>query len=173
MKRYLGLLELLFIVRRIPAWSTNLTTRAVATPKLIVVDSGLGGHLAGMNLKRSRHPEAPVGALVENFVLSELARQLSWTEEPVELFHYRDRDRYEVDAILERASGEIVAVEVKAAETVRADDFRGIRRLASRLGNQLIAGVVLYSGEQTLPFGDRQYAMPISALWTTANQDLT
>lgn len=167
-KRYLDLLELLFVIRRIPAWSSNLTTRAVATPKLIMTDSGLAGHLVGMSLKRAKHPTSPVGALVENFVLSELARQLSWADEPVRLYHYRDRDQREVDAILERASGEVVAIEVKAAETVRADDFRGLTHLARRLGDQFLAGIVLYAGQQPLPFGERMRAWPISALWTTA-----
>jgi predicted AAA+ superfamily ATPase len=167
-KRYLDLLELLFVVRRVPAWSNNLTTRAVATPKLMTVDSGLAGHLTGLTMKRARHPTSPVGPIVENFVLGELARQLSWAEEPVRLYHYRDRDQYEVDAILEHASGEVVAVEVKAAETVRGEDFRGIRHLARRLGERLVAGVVFYAGGQVLPFGDRLRAMPISALWTAS-----
>ncbi len=166
-KRYLDLLELLYVVRRIPAWSTNLTTRAVATPKLMVVDSGLAGHLAGMTAKRARHPTAPVGPIMENFVLGELARQLSWAHEPVHLYHYRDRDGNDVDAVLERASGEVVAVEVKAAETVRSEDFRGIQHLRRRLGDQLLAGFVLYAGRQALPFGERLCALPISALWTT------
>jgi hypothetical protein len=171
LKRYLDLLELLFIVRRIPAWSTNLTTRATAAPKLIVIDSGLAGHLAGITQKRAQHPTTPVGPLIENFVLGELACQLSWTDEPVRLYHYRDRDGHEVDAILERASGEVVAVEVKAAETVRAEDFRGIQHLARRLGDRLLAGIVLYAGGQALPFGDRLRAVPISTLWARANPD--
>jgi predicted AAA+ superfamily ATPase len=104
--------------------------------------------------------------LVETFVLGELARQITWTEAPFRLYHYRDRDDYEVDAVLEHASGEIVAVEVKASQTVRGDDFRGIQRLARRLGDQLIAGVVLYAGRDALPFGDRMRAWPMSALWT-------
>ncbi len=119
-----------------------------------------------MTPKRGRHPAAPVGPLIESFVVAELARQVSWADEPVRLHHYRDRDGYEVDAILERASGELVAVEVKAAETVRSDDFRGIRRLARRLGDQLLAGIVLYAGRLCLSFGERLRAMPISALWT-------
>jgi uncharacterized protein len=165
-KRYLNLLDLLFITRRIPAWSTNLTTRAVATPKLVLTDSGLAAHLTGMSLRRARNPTAPVGPLVETFVLGELTRQLTLTDRPVRLYHYRDRDQYEVDAVLESASGEVVACEVKAAETVRSEDFRGIQRLTRRLGDQLVAGVVLYAGGQALPFGDRLRAWPISALWT-------
>jgi predicted AAA+ superfamily ATPase len=165
-KRYLHLLELLFITRQIPAWSTNLTTRAVATPKLVLTDSGLAAYLTGMSLRRARQPTAPVGPLIETFVLGELTRQISLTEQPVRLYHYRDRDQYEVDAVLESASGEIVACEVKAAETVRSEDFRGIQRLARRLGDQFVAGIVLYAGGQPLPFGDRLRAWPISALWT-------
>ncbi|MEU4830648.1 ATP-binding protein [Streptosporangium sp. NPDC023615] len=164
-KRYVDLLDLVYVVRRIPAWSSNATTRAVATPKLLVVDSGLGAHLAGLTPARVADITAPVGPLLENFTLGELARQLTWAEEPVRLYHYRDRDGVEVDGILERASGEVVGIEVKAAETVRADDFKGLRHLARRLGDRFIAGYVLYAGRETLPFGDRMRALPLSALW--------
>jgi uncharacterized protein len=164
-KRYLDLLDLLFMIRRIPAWSTNLTTRAVATPKLLMVDSGLAGHLAGISLKRAGRPTTPIGPLIENFVLGELSRQLGWTSEPVRLYHYRDRDGYEVDAVLEHASGAVVAVEVKAAETARSGDFRGIQHLARRLGDRLAAGIVLYAGSTPLSFGDRLRAWPIASLW--------
>lgn len=164
-RRYLDLLELLFVIRRIPAWSTNLTTRAVATPKLSMVDSGLAAHLAGITNRRLHRADTPVGPLMENFVLGELGRQLTWATEPVRLYHYRDRDNVEVDAILEHGSGDIVAIEVKAAETVRADDFRGINHIARRHGDRLVAGIVLYTGSQPLPFGDRLRAWPISTLW--------
>lgn len=166
-KRYVDLLELVYFVHRIPAWSTNLTTRAVAIPKLVVTDSGLAGHLTGMSVKRAKHPTAPVGPLIENFVLSELARQLTWTAENIRLYHYRDRDQREVDAVLEHASGEVVAIEVKAAETIRPDDFRHIRYLADKLGEQFRAGFVLYAGGQSLPFGDKLRALPIASLWTS------
>ena len=165
-RRYLDLLDLVFITRRVPAWSSNLATRAVATPKLVLNDSGLAAHLTGMTMKRARHPIAPVGPLLETFVLGELSRQLTFASQQVRLYHYRDRDQYEVDAVLESASGEIVACEVKAAETVRSEDFRGIERLARQLGDRLIAGIVLYAGQTPLPFGDRFRAWPISTLWT-------
>ena len=58
----------------------------------------------------------------------------------------------------------LVACGVKAAETVRSEDFRGIQRLARHLGDQLLAGIVVYAGRQALPFGERLRAWPISAL---------
>ena len=166
LSRYLDLLELIFVIKRIPAWSSNLTTRAISTPKLIVTDSGLGGRLIGMSEERAKDPTAPVGPLLENFAIGEVARQLTWAEEPMQLFHYRDRDQVEVDMMLEHAAGTVIGVEVKAAETVRAEDFRGLRHLANRLGDRLRAGIVLYAGEQQLSFGDRLAALPMAALWT-------
>lgn len=166
LKRYLDLLELVFVIKRIPAWSSNLTRRAISTPKLILTDSGLGGHLTGMSEERAKDPTAPVGQLLENFAIGEVARQLVWADELVYLYHYRDRDQFEVDMILEHASGSIIGIEVKAAETVRGEDFRGLRHLAERIGDRFRAGIVLYAGEQQLPFGDRLTAMPMSALWT-------
>jgi predicted AAA+ superfamily ATPase len=165
LSRYLDLLELVFVIRRIPAWSSNLTTRAISTPKLIVTDSGLGGRLIGLSEERAKDPTALVGPLLENFAICEVARQLSWAEEPVQLFHYRDRDKVKVDMVLEHASGQVIGIEVKAAETVRGDDFRGLRHLADRLGGRFQAGFVLYAGEQSLPFGDKLKALPMAALW--------
>jgi len=167
-RRYIDALELVYIVRRIPAWSRNLTARITHKPKLIFIDSGLAGHLMGMTLRQASHPTATIGPLIENFVLGELARQLTWSEEPVFMYHYRDQDRHEVDAVLERASGEVVGIEVKAAETVLAEDFRGLRHLAERLGGERFhAGYVLYAGAEVLRFGPRMRAIPISTLWTT------
>jgi predicted AAA+ superfamily ATPase len=151
LSRYLDLLELVFVIKRIPAWSSNLTTRAISTPKLIVTDSGLGGRLIGMSEERAKDPTAPVGPLLENFAIGEVARQLTWAEEPVQLFHYRDRDKVEVDMVLEHASGTVIGVEVKAAETVRAEDFRGLRHLANRLGDRFRAGIVLYAASSNSP----------------------
>ena len=48
---------------------------------------------------------------------------------------------------------------------MRNEDFRGLRHLAERLGDDLVVGVVLYLGHQTLPFGPKLRAMPVAALW--------
>src|SRR5262249_23602969 len=71
LKRYLDALELVYVIRRVPAWASNLTTRAVGTPKLLFTDSGIAGHLARMTLARGAHPLANVGPILENFAIGE------------------------------------------------------------------------------------------------------
>jgi predicted AAA+ superfamily ATPase len=97
-----------------------------------------------------------------------LARQLTWSRTSVRLYHYRDRDQYEVNGVLEDNAGQIVGVEVKASETVRTDDFRELKLLQRRLGDRFRAGFVFYCGTESLSFGDGMACLPISALWTTA-----
>jgi hypothetical protein len=72
-----------------------------------------------------------------------------------------------VDLVLENRRGQVVGIDVKAASTVRPEDFRGLRHLAKRVGDDFQVGVVLYTGTQTLPFGPGFRAVPISALWQT------
>jgi uncharacterized protein len=163
--RYMGLLEEIFLIKRIPGWSRNLGTRATATPKLVFVDSGIAARLLSVDSHALRRPGAPFGPLLEGFVLSELARQITWSNELAELYHYRDHNKVEVDAVLENRRRQVVGIEVKAASTVRAEDFAGLRRLAERLGDDFLVGVVLYTGTATLPFGPKFRAVPVSAIW--------
>jgi len=164
-KRYLALLEEVFLIKRIPAWSRNLSSRAVGTAKVAMVDSGIAANLLGLDAGSLRRPETPLGPLLEGFAAMEIARQLTWSEQRAEVYHYHTKDNVEVDLILENRRGHVVAIEVKAGSTVRAQDFRGLRHLAARVGDDLLVGIVLYTGRQTLPFGPRFRAIPLSVLW--------
>jgi hypothetical protein len=163
--RYLELLAAVFLIKQIPAWTSGTTGRAIGTPKLTYVDSGIACHLLGQDTSRLAEPGGAAGPMVENFVLSELARQLTWSDERVSLYHYRTRDGVEIDAVLETADGRVVGIEVKAGATVHGEDLAGLRHLATRLGPRFVAGYVLYTGQQTLSFGDRLLALPLDALW--------
>ncbi|MEM1043370.1 MAG: DUF4143 domain-containing protein [Bacteroidota bacterium] len=103
--------------------------------------------------------------MLETFVYGELRRQASGYEDPVAFYHLRDRDGVEVDLVLERSGRYIAGVEVKASATVRASDFRGLRKLQEAVGDRFVAGVILYDGETALPFGERLWAVPVGGLW--------
>ena len=163
--RYMRLLEEVFLIKRLPGWSRNLGTRATAAPKLIFADSAIAARLLGLESHALRRPGAPFGTLLESFVLSELARQLTWSHHLADLCHYRDHNKVEVDGILEDRHGQVIGIEVKAASTVRTEDFNGLRQLSAKVGDDFVLGMVLYTGTATLPFGPKLRAVPVSALW--------
>jgi uncharacterized protein len=167
-RRYLALLEEVFLIKQIPAWTRNLNTRSIAKSKLAFVDSGVAAAMLDQDVSRLRKPGSPLGGLLEGFVAMEIARQLTWSRTRAELFHYRTRDQVEVDIVLENRRGEVIAIEVKSSATPSTEDFRGIRHLHERVGDDLVAGYVLHAGPHTLPFGDKYLAVPISALWEMA-----
>lgn len=162
------ILEDLFLVRRLQSSHTNLTSRQVKAPKLYVTDTGLLSHLLNADAVGAdglARDAQLAGPLFETFVAMELQRQCGWSRSEPSLYHYRDSQQREVDIVLELRSGEIAGVEVKSAATVRARDFAGLRHLRDKLGDRFKAGVVLYTGERSLPFGDRLTAVPLCGLW--------
>lgn len=167
LKRYLTLLQATFLVRELPAWSTNRSKRLVKSPKLVIADSGLAAHLVGFEAVESVPPalaDLP-GLLLESFVIGELVKQSGWSQTRTALFHFRTQRGAEVDAVLERRDGAIVGIEVKAAGSVSSRDFRGLRALRETRPEAFHRGVVLYTGSEVVPFEDRLTAVPLSALW--------
>lgn len=162
--RYLSLLEQLFIVERLPAWSRSGLQRLVKTPKLHFVDSGLAAALRGITAASISPDRTQFGPLLETSVLSELRKQAGWYDGPLRFTHYRDKDGVEVDVVMESERGQLVGIEIKASATVSAADFIGLNRLR-RAAKEFVCGYVLYDGTQTLAFGDGLHAVPISALW--------
>jgi predicted AAA+ superfamily ATPase len=167
-RRYIRLLEAAYIIRVVPGWATSRTTRLVRQSKAFVCDSGFLCHLLGVTAEQLMDPASRErGPVLESFVTMELYRQLGWSRTRGELFHLRTKDGTEVDALIEAADGTVVGVEVKAGSTVRDEDFRGLRLLAERVGGGFRAGIVLYTGERSLSFGDRLRCLPLSDLWAT------
>jgi uncharacterized protein len=163
-KTHLDVLERLFLLRIRRPWHVNLGKRQVKAPKLYVSDPGLLAGLLAAHPDRVVTDDRLAGSLFETFVATELERQASWSPEPLTFWHYREGER-EVDVIVERPSGEVVGIEVKAGATVHPADFRGLLHMRERIGRRLLAGVVLYTGERTLPFGEGLWAVPLEALW--------
>jgi predicted AAA+ superfamily ATPase len=163
-KAYVALLEQMFLVKRLPAWRPGLGAREASTPKLYICDSGLLAHLLGASIERIKNDDQVTGKLCETFVAGELLRHASWSQEQPRLFHYQ-RDREDVDLVLENNRGQVVGVEVKAAATLRRSDWKWLAKLADARGDSFSAGMVVYAGEQTIPLGNRLWAVPYSGLW--------
>ncbi|MGH8801142.1 MAG: ATP-binding protein, partial [Casimicrobiaceae bacterium] len=164
---YVTLLERVFLLERLPAWHTNRLSRMVKRPKLHMGDTGVACALLGIGATALDNDRTTLGPMLETFVLQELRRHASSRPTPIDFFHFRDRDDFEVDIVLEQGQSAVAGVEVKAAATVMEGDFRGLRKLRDAARKRFTSGVVLYDGSATISFGDRLYAVPLRALWET------
>lgn len=162
---YVTLLERVFLLEELQPWHSNRLSRMVKTPKLHLSDTGVAAALLGMDADTLAADRDVLGQLLETFIYQELRRQASWQEDDVRFHHFRDKDGYEVDMVLERGARHVAGIEVKAAATVTVADFRGLRKLAAAAGTRFTAGVVLYDGEASVSFGEGLYAIPVRALW--------
>lgn len=165
LSRYIPLLEALFLIWFLPAWSSNLSKRLVKSPKLHVIDSGLACHLCGADAERLADDSIMAGRLLESFVAGELLKQSSWTEHPVTLYHYRSQNGEEVDVVLEDRAGRVAAVEVKLSASVASHDIKGLASLRDALGDHFVRGVVVYTGQDVIPMGDRIFAVPVGMMF--------
>jgi predicted AAA+ superfamily ATPase len=164
LKRYMTLLSATFLIQLVPAWSGNLTKRLVKTPKIVMGDTGLMSHLLGVNQKRLNTGDM-IGPLLENFIIMEIKKQITWSAIKPQIFHFRTQTGQEVDIVLEDRAGNIVGIELKASATVHAHDFKGLRAFAETAGKRFRRGIVLYTGTESIPFGETLTALPVQILW--------
>jgi hypothetical protein len=164
-EKYLGILERLFLIRRLPAWHRNRAKRLVKAPKVHVIDSGLAATLISLKPDDWSNHSTDFGPLLESFVVQQLICQATWNDSEIKFSHYRDKDQVEVDLVIEQ-NREVWGVEVKKSASIRAKDGAGLSRLAAQAGKRFRGGMILYCGNNTLPLKQSNcFAVPMDALW--------
>ncbi|MBL4749667.1 MAG: ATP-binding protein [Amylibacter sp.] len=166
-QKYLRVFESLFIVHTLQPWFTNKLKRLTKSPKLHFLDAGLLAALRDFSPETVGKNKMPFGAILETFVFSELQKIATWSEQRCSFSHFRDKDKNEVDIVIENRRGEVVGIEVKSSATVSSDDFSGMRKLAEACGDRFVQGIVLYDHDQVVPFADNMFAAPLSSLWSS------
>jgi predicted AAA+ superfamily ATPase len=170
-ENYVKLIEAVFLVYRLPAWGTTLGARITRHPKVHLVDSGVMAWL--LNLTPQKITQATpaalteYGHLLETFAVGEILKQASWFDAPVTAGHFRTEAGDEVDLVLERDDGQVIAIEVKAGSRISGEDFRGLRQLKERLGLRLEAAIILYTGEHAYTHEDWITILPLDRLWAS------
>jgi predicted AAA+ superfamily ATPase len=171
-EEYLRLLEAVFLHYVLPAWGTTLLSRAAAKPKVHFLDTGLASRLLRVTpeklLAAKASAQQQFGHLLETFVVGEILKQTHWLDAPVDVGHWRTHDGQEVDLVIERMDGSVLAIEVKASPDVRAEDLRGIRALQKKLGQDQVTGVVLHTGKSGWRIDAGTIALPIARIWQPA-----
>jgi predicted AAA+ superfamily ATPase len=168
-ENYIKLLEAVFLVYRLPAWGTTLGSRVSRHPKVHLVDSGVMAWL--LNLSPEKITQAApttlteYGHLLETFAVGEILKQASWSDAPVAAGHFRTEAGHEVDLVLERDDGQVIAFEIKAASRVSGEDIRGLRQLRERLGTRLEAAIILHTGVHAYRHEEWVSVLPLCRLW--------
>ena len=171
--RWLWFLEHMYVLRRVPRWDHgSFRSTLIKSPKLCFFDSGLLAMLRKIEMLDPKIHTEEKGALFEAFAFAELTRLISvYTDGNVELSVFRRRVsknlELEVDYIL-TCNGQVVGIEVKASNSVSLTDFKGLKYLRSKIGKRLVCGIVLYTGDVVVSFGDGFYGVPIRKLWSTS-----
>jgi predicted AAA+ superfamily ATPase len=164
-------LETIFLTYNLNCWSGNLETRFVKSPKIYLNDTGILLYLLGFTLDKQKSLEGRIfGPVLENFIINELRKQISWSSKKrVKVYYFRNVSGVEVDVVLEDQQGNIVAIEIKSSGTISPTDFKNIKYLEDLVSkknpDKFKRGVVLYTGNEILNWGEKLTALPINCLW--------
>jgi len=151
--KYIQLLEALFIVKLVPAYANNQLKRVIRSPKVQFIDTGLASMLLNVDIEGAMTKQGEVyGNLVESFVYSELIKHQSYSDTTINIYHYRDSNKREVDFVLESSDRSVVALEIKSGSSIKKENFKGLVTLARTLKSVPFKGIIIYSGNQVLPY---------------------
>jgi len=166
LESYINALEILYLVERVPAWSNTEYERVGKRDKLFMSDTGLMTALLRWDFDQVRFNGEANGKLLETWVFTQLAALLDIQPEPCKLYHYRDREQRELDFVVENAQGALLGIEVKAGSAVDSDSFKHLRWFKANMARDTAyTGIVLYTGEHVLSFGEGMWAVPMCGLW--------
>ena len=164
LKRINLLLQSIYVIDRVPAWNKTDYDRAGKMPKFFAADAGLVANCLGWNEEETFLDSDLSGKLIESWVYHEISAIAECSTGRYAISHYRDKDKREIDFIVSDGRENALGIEVKAGGRVGKDDFKHLKWFAANLAKSSFTGIVLYSGDDVLPFGDGFYAVPLAAL---------
>jgi len=164
---YRAILNALYVVEDLPAWSNNKLKQLAKTPKLHLIEPAIAPAILRQNTKAILNDAATLGRLTESFVVAQLRPELAYAATQPSAYHFRDaRGAREIDLLLESADGRIVAIEIKASTTVSVRDAKHLTWLQGEIGDKFVGGVVFHMGQLASRITPDIYALPISQIWS-------
>jgi predicted AAA+ superfamily ATPase len=157
---YISLLEKVYQIYLLKPYFENIGKTFIKSPKMYLTDSGMSCHILNIRDKEELKNSRYKGRLYETFVFSELLKHITYSKDVLEFFYYRTQDKKEIDFIIKKQD-DILAIEVKSSYSVKKDDFKHIEDFQKRSDKNII-GIVFYSGEEIVSFGDKLFAIPLA-----------
>jgi uncharacterized protein len=164
LERYLGLLESVFLIWRVPAWQSGLTHRIIKASRLSFVDSGVCLSLLGRE-SSSLTPYDPLAkGLLASWAGMELRKMEGWSRTKAEVCHFRSVRQYEVPLVLAHRDGRIAAFDLTFDSAPSPGGFRALEFLQEVAGERFVGGWLLHAGEEAWPYSEGLAALPLSVL---------
>lgn len=163
---YLNALESLYLIERVQPWTHTDYDRVGKKTKLFMCDSGLMSSILRWNFSKIEFDPDRSGKLLETFMFNEIAAQVEASQSDYRLYHYRDREKREIDFMIERDDSALLGIEIKAGSVINSEDFKHLKWLRENISkDRLFIGIVLYSGELVSSMGNNLWAVPFGGLW--------
>lgn len=164
---YINALEALYLVERVRPWNKTDYDRVGKQDKLFMSDTGLMSSLLRWRFEDICLKGDLNGKLLETFIFNQLISLIEAQEDDYYLYHYRDREKREIDFLIENESSCLVGIEIKAGSAISSDSFKHLKWFSTAMcQNKNFKGIVLYTGQEVLPFGKNLFAVPMSFLWS-------
>lgn len=158
LSRYISLLQAVYLIHPVPAWTSLHNGKAAKTARLAFTDFGLWRYLNTSQIG----PDVSA-----QFIAMELVKEAGWSDEPYEVMHFRSTRHHSVPIVLGLPNGQIFGINVVDRELLNSGDFDGLKFLRDVAGDSFVQGIVL-AGVKDVGFVDEQltYA-PLSSLWAS------
>ncbi|GAB6173064.1 ATP-binding protein [Paradesulfitobacterium aromaticivorans] len=160
--RWLSILITSNIVYLLQPYHNNITKRAVKTPKLYFLDTGLAAYLTKWNTPEVLEAGAMAGAFFETFVVAEVLKSYyhAGVLEP-SLYYYRDKDAKEVDLLVEQ-NGTLYPVEIKKTANPNKAHIENFSVLEKIKGVSVGTGGVICMYDNNLRLNEKNAVIPVT-----------
>jgi len=164
-EKYKSFCNAAFMTFEIPSWSkpNKLNKRFVKSKKIYFTDTNFLCFLMRRDIREVfERDRTLMGHLFENFIASEIMKSTGVLPGKFYVSHFNPvrGEGKETDFVIENDTGEAIAIEVKLASSLNAKDFANLELCRKTIGDRFKRGIVLYTGEEAVPFGDKLWAVP-------------
>jgi predicted AAA+ superfamily ATPase len=169
-EKYKAFCNAAYLTFEIQPWAkpNKLNKRFVKSKKIYFTDTNFLCFLMRRDISEVYQKDPSLmGHLFENFIATEIMKAISALPGKYYVSHFNPvrGDGKETDFVIEKDNGETIAIEVKLDASLNDKDFKNLELCRNTIGSKFKKGIVLYTGEDLVPFADNLWAVPINYLW--------
>lgn len=159
--QWTSILESSGVIKLLQPYEKNVSNRAVKTPKIYFMDTGLVCHLVGWSSSQVAMNGAMSGSLFENFVISEIIKSYyNSGHDSKDIYFYRDKDKKEIDLIIEK-DNILYPIEIKKSAQPTIDMAKSLSVLHKIPGKTVGQGCILCQCDRMHYLSDNVAALPV------------